>query len=289
LTRRASAILVLAGIAALRVAAAPTAVSFAGSLSTDDDKREVFFTLASPGTVTLQTASFAQGGFDPTLSVYDALGHLVAFNQDGGCDNVPADPATGFCWDSFVQVSLPAGSYTAVLTESENLPNGPTLADSFVYNGQGNFTALTPGGAGFMDLTLRQRAPSYAFNVAGATSAITTTIYSSSTLPNGVTGQTYQFAFAAQSGPNVQLTWSVSGSVPPGLSINPFTGVLSGQPLVPGSYSFTVQATDGVQPVTQAATAVIFSPITITNTSLPSGVANQSYGSVALGLSGGSG
>ena len=38
------------------------------------------------------------------------------------------------------------------------------------------------------------------------------------------------------------LTWSVAaGSLPPGLTLNTGTGVLSGTPLAAGGYTFTVQ------------------------------------------------
>jgi uncharacterized protein (TIGR03437 family) len=286
--RQTSAFLVIASIAVLRLAGATPGGSFSGAFSADDNERAFYFTLAAPGTVTLQTVSYAAGGFDPTLSVFDATGKLVAVNQDGGCSNVAADPVNGFCWDSFLQLSLPAGNYTAVLTESENLPNGPTLADSFVYNGQGNFTSFTPLGANFLDFTLRQRTPAYALTVTGATSTETTTITSSGTLPNGVTGQAYSYAFSASSGPNVNLVWSVAGSVPPGLTINSSTGVLSGAPVTPGNYAFTVEVTDGLQTLTQPVVITFFAPITITNTVLPAGVANKGY-TAAVGFAGGSG
>ena len=106
------------------------------------------------------------GGFDPTISLYDDGGNFIVGNRDGGCGNVAADAVTSFCWDSFLNVTLPAGVYTVVVTQSENLPNGPTLASSFVYAGQPNFT--TPPGAGssgFWDLFPSKRTSAYALDV----------------------------------------------------------------------------------------------------------------------------
>lgn len=296
-------LLVLASLAAIPLSAAQSASSYTGAFSQDSDQRAFFFSLSAAGTVTLRTFSYAggmnaagatipQGGFDPTISVFDSTGNLIAYNRDGGCANVATDSVTGFCWDSWLQIQLPAGNYTAILTESENLPNGPTLADSFVYAGQGNFTAAPGSGApGFWDFFPNKRTSAYALDIIGATTSQTTTITSSATLPGGIAGNSYQFTFTAVSGPGLTLTWSVApGSLlPPGLLLNSSTGVLAGQLTSPGNYAFSVQVSDGVQTVTQAVTLNVLSSLTIINTSLPPGQVNQSYGPVAFGEAGGSG
>ena len=43
-------------------------------------------------------------------------------------------------------------------------------------------------------------------------------------------------------------TWSWSGTTPPGLSIDPVTGVISGTPSTSGSYTFTVKVEDNTSP-----------------------------------------
>lgn len=63
------------------------------------------------------------------------------------------------------------------------------------------------------------------------------------TLPNGMAGTTYNQPIAL-SGGSGQINWAISaGSLPAGLSLNPISGVLSGQPTVTGPFSFTVKAT----------------------------------------------
>ena len=47
-----------------------------------------------------------------------------------------------------------------------------------------------------------------------------------------------------QSGGNGTITWSKSGAIPAGTTFNTSTGVLSGTPTAPGSFSITVTATD---------------------------------------------
>src|ERR1700722_18373495 len=97
--RRVAAFLVFAGIAALRLSAAPSGVSYTGAFAADDDKREFFFTPPATGSVIIRTFSYAggtnsagttvpAGGFDPTISVFDPNGNLIAYNRDGGCTNV---------------------------------------------------------------------------------------------------------------------------------------------------------------------------------------------------------
>ena len=62
--------------------------------------------------------------------------------------------------------------------------------------------------------------------------------------PSGQAGVAYSDALAVTGGTG-PFTWSVSGgSLPPGLTLNSSTGVLSGTPTTAGLYSFTVQVTD---------------------------------------------
>lgn len=63
-------------------------------------------------------------------------------------------------------------------------------------------------------------------------------------LPAGVTGASY-YAMLLASGGNGTRTWTqTAGTLPPGLSLSA-TGVISGNPTTVGSYTFTVQVSDG--------------------------------------------
>src|SRR5580698_6924106 len=150
-------LLLLVAASASPASPAPAGVSYTGRFASDDDKREFFFSVAQPGTVTIRTWSYAggtnqagvpipAGGFDPTISIFDSNGDTVAVNQDGGCGIVAMDATTQSCWDAFLAPSLPVGNYRVVLTQSVNEPSSGQLSDGFYFDGAGNFTQA-PGGA----------------------------------------------------------------------------------------------------------------------------------------------
>ena len=192
--------------------------SFIGAFAQDDERRQFTFTLIQPGTVLMRTWSYAggvnsagarieAGGFDPSLSLFDSTGLLLATNRDGGCDKVAADRVTNWCWDAFIAAPLPRGTYQLVLTESENTALGPYLADPFVYDGAGNFTAA-PGGAapaGFWDFSPNRRNNSYALDIRGVDSAQLPLTLAIGALVNGASWQT------GPAGPNTILTFFYRG------------------------------------------------------------------------------
>jgi uncharacterized protein (TIGR03437 family) len=206
-------IILVYAIVALILPALGADFSFIGVFAQDDERRQFTFTVNRPGTVLIRTWSYAggvnstgaqieAGGFDPSLSLFDSTGLLLAANRDGGCSKVAADPVSGSCWDAFVAATLPSGTYELVLTESENTPFGPHLADPFVYDGAGNFTAA-PGitaPAGFWDFLPNRRNNSYALDISGVDSAQLPLVLSIGALVNGASWQ------AGPAAPNTILT-----------------------------------------------------------------------------------
>ena len=113
--------------------------SFAGKFATGNDLQPFEFDLSAPALVTLTTWTFAggtnaagesfpAGGFDPVVSLFDATGTLLQFDDDG---SDVANPDNGLSWDSLIQADLAAGRYQATLTQFPNFPNGPDLAAGF--------------------------------------------------------------------------------------------------------------------------------------------------------------
>ena len=96
--------------------------------------------------------------------------------------------------------------------------------------------------------------------------------------PPGQTGVFYGPTAAPTVGgtPVPPLTFSVDGVLPPGLLMDPATGVISGTPLIIGSYSFLIKVTDedGCTAFTSPASTIDIScpAFSITTASLPSPV-----------------
>ena len=109
-------------------------------------------------------------------------------------------------------------------------------------------------------------------------------IVSTTSLPNGTTGQSYG-AMVGATGGLAPYSWSLTtGSLPAGLTLNASTGSINGTPTGSGVSSFTVQVTDGqvppdsaVQPLQITVMPVQYDPLIITTTSLPTAKRNKNY------------
>ena len=98
-------------------------------------------------------------------------------------------------------------------------------------------------------------------------------------LPNGNTCSFYSQALAVSNGPPPPFNWSFDDSrIPPGLSINQNTGIISGMPTASGMYGFTIEAFSPSANIyaTQAFTLNIGS-LCFLASSLPNGVLNSFY------------
>jgi hypothetical protein len=136
MTRRGSLRVSLVCLSALAFGfpAFASTLSFTGALPADDAVVLFQYTVPTTGSVNVETTSYANGGFSPILSLFDNLGNLLFYNN-----GYPSNSDAQLSWNS-----LANQSYTVALTEYDNLPLGPTLADGFAEQGNGNFTALPP-------------------------------------------------------------------------------------------------------------------------------------------------
>ena len=103
---------------------------------------------------------------------------------------------------------------------------------------------------------------------------ITTTV-----LSGGVVGSAYSSSVAAKGG-SIPYGWSiVSGSLPPGLTLDP-AGSIAGTPTTAGTWTIDVRATDSGKPArtdVQTLSITVVADLSITTTSLPVGKVGQPY------------
>src|SRR5215831_11154558 len=109
--------------------------------------------------------------------------------------------------------------------------------------------------------------------------------------PAGTTGLAYAGYTFGASGGTPPLSWSASGSLPPGLSLNA-SGQLSGTPATAGTYPISVTVTDSSMPPLTASTPmslqVADSAIMVAPASPPAGAVNYAYPGFTFSASGGS-
>lgn len=108
-------------------------------------------------------------------------------------------------------------------------------------------------------------------------------------LPNGVVGSPYSQALGTTGG-QTPFAWTVaSGALPPGLSLGPSTGIISGTPTTAGGpFGFTIRVADALGgAASQAYSISIASVPVITTSSLPTGEVGITYAGATLAATGG--
>lgn len=177
--------------------------------------------------------------------------------------------------------SIASGSLPPGLNLNTNgFITGRTTADGGTFN----FTLMVTD-QGSPQLTATQ---AYTLSVSAAPALSVAT----SSLANAAQGTPYNAALAA-SGGVPPLTWIISsGSLPPGLTLTPATGQISGTPTAQGTFPFTVQVTDSSllppnnhsQTAQQSLSITVGAPgaLSIVTTSLPQAETANLYSQTIL-------
>lgn len=126
-------------------AAQASTIAFSGTFTQDNGVLQLLVGVLAPSTFTAQTTSYAAGGFDPILTLYDPSGAFLLNNDDRDFFNGEFDAFIG-------PIPLLPGVYTLVLTQSPNFGT-TTLGGGFDFDGTPSFTLQACVDAGNCDVS----------------------------------------------------------------------------------------------------------------------------------------
>jgi uncharacterized protein YhjY with autotransporter beta-barrel domain len=226
-----------------------------------------------------------------TVAVRDSDGNTGsrAYTINIGGNTLTVNPASlpngtqGSSYSQTISATGGSGPYTFSVA-SGSLPAGLSLNP-----GSGDITG-TLTGTGPSTFTIRAidsasnfGTRTYTVNV--GTNSLTV---NPASLPSGTRGTPYSQNVGASGGTGSYTFAVTAGALPTGLSLNPATGAIAGTPSAPGTFGFTIQATD-----TNANTGsrgytvqIVLAPLTVSPATLPAGTQNVAY-SQTIGASGG--
>lgn len=241
-------------------------------------------TPTSPGTYSIvvtatdATGAHAQGtpiSFSVNgTSVYTMS--ITTTSLPSGVINVPysqslqetGGPSTGVVW------TVSSGTLPAGLSISSNSDSSGTISGTPTAVGTSNFTvqAAYPGSTSVtqaLSITITAVAPSLSMS---SPAAVT-----------GTMGQTVAMQFAASGGAPPYTYSLLSGTTPPGLTLNTSTGLLTGTATQVGVYNFSIKVVDSASNTVSAAGAITISQAASSLTlPAPTGITGATGQTVAM-------
>jgi hypothetical protein len=243
---------------------------------------------ARNGTIGGTPAAAGNSGF--TAQVSDAAGTTAtrAFMIRIRSTLSVASPAT-------LRGATVGAAYAEALTASGGVPpytwaiSAGALPPGLTLTAEGNVSG-TPSRAGLFQFSAQVTdstgiSVSQAFSI---TAVAMLTVTSTSPLATGAVGSPYSQALAALGG-TAPYAWSLgAGALPPGLSLDSSTGVISGTPAQVGTFNFTVQVADSVSStVSKTFALTIASALTISTPGpLPPGILGKPYSQALAAVAG---
>jgi len=236
-------------------------------------------------TATLSGTPTTPGTFSLTIAVNDATGRqAIAFfivNIVPPLVITTQTPAAGVQGTAYTQAFAATGGAPPYQWSIDTPPPGLTMSSS------SGALSGTPSASGTFNFNVKVT-DSAALSAPRAFPVVISPILTIApvTPSGGFKGLAYSQSFAATGGaPPYQ--WSID-TPPPGLAMNPSSGVLSGTPSAAGTFNLNVKVTDSAAlSATRAFTIAIANALTIVTPSLPGGTVGTAY-SQQLSATGGS-
>ena len=154
----------------------------------------------------------------------------------------------------------------------DGTPGNTTISGTPTAVGTSTFTLKVGDTDGFRPdrSTTRQ----YTLAVVAALSAAPT-----GTIPTGIVGRPMLVTPATATGGLAPYTWSVaSGTIPPGLALDPASGALAGRPTAAGSFSFSLGVSDaGGRTATADASMTVVQALDLVTSKLRPATVDKSY------------
>jgi len=218
----------------------------------------------------------------PAKTASANLSIIVASNLQITTSSLPNGVA-GNSYSATVMATGGLPPYTFTISNG-SLPSGLSLSTSGAISG-------VPTGSGTSTFTVQAQDSATPPQTTAAVFSITISpalSITTASLPGGLQGTAYSASVGATGGISPYSFSITTGSLPAGLTMSS-GGAISGTPTGSGTSSFTVQAKDSSTPP-QTATAnlsiKIAGDLKITTTSLPNGVAGNSYSATVLASGG---
>jgi hypothetical protein len=194
-------------------------------------------------------------------------------------DITPADLPVGTVGVAYSQTLSATGDAPITWSYNGRLPAGLTLDET---TGVISGTPTTAETAAFTVKAENAEGNDIELFIITISDAPVAPSITTTTLDNGTVGTPYTQTLLATG--DEPIAWSITGNLPVGLNLDPSTGIISGTPTTAGDSTFTIKASNGVNPDAAKTFSVTINTAPaapeITTQNLASGTVGRSYSQI---------